>query len=88
MATRTIKLPCFGIEVTIETDDKHKPISGVITNTNLKTDNEDEEDELYNAAMDGILSLILAHAMAEIDITSVGYIEGLETAVNACANNF
>lgn len=88
METKEIKLPCFGIVVTIDYDEENRPISGNITSTDLKTEHEDEEDELYNAGMDAIESMVLAHAMAEVDITSNGYIEGLETAVNACANNF
>lgn len=88
MSTKTIKLPCYGIVVEIDYDEEGRPVSGNITDTDLKTENEDEEDELYNAAIDGITSMILAHAMAEVDITSNGYIEGIETAVNACANNF
>ena len=37
--------------------------------------------------IDAIESLILAHARAGIDIASPPYVEGIETAVNACANN-
>ena len=86
--TKEIKLPIGGIVVTIDYDEEGRPISGNIIDTELKTENQDEEDELYNAAMDAITSMVLAHAMAEVDITSKGYIEGLETAINACANNF
>jgi len=85
---KVIKLPIGGIVVTIDYDDDNRPISGNITHTDLKDEYNEEEEELYNASMDGVLSLILAHAMAEIDITSKGYIEGLETAINACANNY
>ena len=88
MSTKEFKLPVGGIVVTIDYDEEGRPISGNIIDTELKTENNDEEDELYNASMDGILSMVLAHAMAEVDITSKGYIEGLDTAINACANNF
>jgi hypothetical protein len=37
--------------------------------------------------IDAIESLILAHACAGIDIESPAYIEGIETAVEACSNN-
>ena len=79
---KEIKLPCYGIIVNVENG------SGSITSTDLQTEHQDEEDELYNAAMDGIESLILAHACAGVDITTPEYVEGIKTAVEASANNF
>ena len=79
---KEFNLPCFGITVKVEND------CGSITSTDLKTEHNDEEDELYNAAMDGIESMILAHACAGIDINTPEYIEGIETAVQSCSNNF
>ena len=40
----------------------------------------------YNAAIDGLESLILAHACAGVDVESPAYVEGIETAVDAIAN--
>ena len=40
-----------------------------------------------NAAIDAILSLILAHACAGIDIESPAYLKGIETAFDAISNN-
>jgi hypothetical protein len=37
--------------------------------------------------MDALESIIMAHACAGIDIESPAYIEGIETAVEGCANN-
>jgi hypothetical protein len=37
--------------------------------------------------MDAIESLILAHASAGLDVASPAYVEGIETAVEACCNN-
>ena len=79
---KEFNLPCFGIKVIVENG------SGSITSTDLKTEHNDEEDELYNAAMDGIESMILAHACAGIDINTPEYIEGIKTAVESCSNNF
>ena len=79
---KEFNLPCFGITVKVENG------SGSITSTDLKTKHNDEEDELYNAAIDGIESMILAHACAGIDINSPEYIEGIKTAVESCSNNF
>lgn len=39
--------------------------------------------ESYNHAIDAIESLVLAHAVAGVDIKSPAYIEGLETAIQA-----
>jgi hypothetical protein len=41
----------------------------------------------YNAAIDGLEALILAHACAGVDVESPAYVEGIETAVNAIANH-
>ena len=43
---------------------------------------------LYDAAVDGLESLILGHACAGIDIESPEYMEGIETAVEAIGNHF
>lgn len=52
---------------------------------------DQEEDVLgrlqYNGALDGIEAMILAHANAGIDVQSAAYLEGMETAVQAAANN-
>ena len=42
---------------------------------------------LFNAAMDGIESMILGHACAGVDVQSPAYLEGIETAVEACGNH-
>ena len=41
----------------------------------------------YNGAVDGILSMILAHAVSGIDIESPAYVEGIKTALQAAAEN-
>lgn len=47
-----------------------------------------EENEEYNAAIDGIESMILAHAIAEIDVASDSYKEGILTAIQSMGNEF
>lgn len=47
---------------------------------------EDGETE-YNAAIDGIESLLLALAIAGVDIETAQFREAIETAIEACANN-
>lgn len=66
-----IKLPCYGIVVTFAPGESGE----------LRSDLDSEE------MIDGIESMILAHAIAGIDIESPAYIEGIETAVEAVANH-
>ncbi len=47
-----------------------------------------EGDEAYDHAIDGIESLLLAHACAGVDVQSPKYIEGLERALESLANHF
>jgi len=73
----------FGIVVTIGDDG----FSTVCSNLHEEPDCPEDEEacEIYNCRMDAIESMVLAHAHAGIDIESKEYIEGIETAVNACA---
>lgn len=76
----------FGSDhIDIDLDGKN----GSITST--LHDNEAVDDlvevEHYNAAIDGIESLILAHACAGIDVESEAYKEGIKTALDAISNN-
>jgi len=74
---KKIELGVFGIEIQIH------PIHGTFITSNLHEEGEDD----YNTAMDAIESMILAHAVAGVDVKSPAYLEGIETAVEACANN-
>lgn len=90
MPIGTIVLPCFGIVLELHCDG-----AGAIVASDLKEEcghaKRDHCDgtcvESYNAGMEAIESLILAHACAGIDVTSPAYVEGIETAVGACADN-
>lgn len=42
--------------------------------------------DLDTAPFQGILRMVLAHAIAGVDIESPAYLEGLETAVEGIAN--
>lgn len=44
--------------------------------------------ELYNAAIDGIESLVLALACAGIDVSEPQIVEAVETAIAACAQEY
>ena len=74
-----IVLPAFGIVVQLNEG------GGSITSdlTSPCTPNTDE----YKHAIDGLLSLVLAHACAGMDITSPAYLESIKTAVEAISNH-
>jgi hypothetical protein len=56
--------------------------------SNLKTGGENATaNRPYNAAIDGLESLILTHACVGVDVQAPAYIEGIETAVEAIANH-
>lgn len=78
--SKLITLPCYGIVVEVEGK------GGRITSC-LHDKNDERDNDEYNAGMDAIESLILAHACSGVDIESRTYIEGIHTAVEACANN-
>lgn len=86
MENQIIITNVYGIVVNLTGDG-----GGSIT-SDLKVNEEEVEDEVedyyYNCAIDGIESMILGHAIAGIDITTPEYKEGIETAVEACSNNF
>ena len=85
-AGRTIRLPCFGITVTlVRENDASTPGSGSITSDLCATGTTAKRQ--FNAAIGGLESLILAHACAGVDVQSPAYIEGIETAVEAVANH-
>ena len=76
---KTIELPIHNIVVTLDGEGGYiRSCLGQFGNT--------PEDDVYNAAIDALESLILAHACAGIDISSPAYLEGIETAVDAIPN--
>lgn len=88
-----IEIPIGGIVIELGSPDSDNPSRfscGRIIGGTLKDDYESSDpdlDNLFNSMMDALESVLLAHACAGIDVTSHAYIEGLETAINACANN-
>jgi hypothetical protein len=41
----------------------------------------------YNAILDAIERLVLAHALAGVDVQASGYVSGIETMLEAAGNN-
>jgi hypothetical protein len=85
---RDIRLPCYGITIRLDLKNTaDSPGAGTIA-SDLKEPGKSAGDRCYNAAVDGLESLILAHACAGVDVESPAYIEGIETAVEAIFNHF
>lgn len=86
-AATEIRLPCYGITIRLERDPTSgDPSCGTIT-SDLKAAT-DTAASPFNAAIDGLEALILAHASAGIDVASPAYVEGIETAVEAIGNHY
>lgn len=79
---KEVKLPCYGIRINLTEDG-----GGSIT-SDLHPPAEGEDEKLYNAAIDGIESIVLGHAIAGVDVESPAYLQGIESAVEAAAHNF
>ncbi len=96
---KRIELPLHGIALQLEEsagdEDGSRPTSysaGTISSELKDTtpcNNPDEEKErcAFNKMIDVIESVILAHAIAGIDVASPAYVEGIETAIDASAQN-
>jgi hypothetical protein len=86
-SVREIRLPCYGMIIRLAPGaTPAEPSSGRLV-SNLKAPGKTAGERLYNAAIDGLESLILAHACAGIDVNSAAYLEGIETAVDSAANH-
>jgi hypothetical protein len=55
--------------------------------SNMGEDPMCDDFDMFNSAIDGIESLILAHACAGIAVNSSWYVEGIKTAYEAVAQN-
>lgn len=57
-----------------------------------KSERRDDRDDVegrirYNGCLDGIEALVLALASAGVDVTTPQFLEAVETAIDAAANN-
>ena len=56
-------------------------------NTEFDIEDENAEIDMFNSAIDGLESLILAHACAGVDVETAEYVAGVETAIQSIGNN-
>ena len=73
---KIIKLPVFDILINIAPNGA----GGISSSLDAHENTPDVAD-----VFEGILSLVLAHACAGVDIETPSYLEGIETAVEAAA---
>lgn len=74
-----------GYKITVIVDDKTK--AGTIHSDLKDTNGVDIRADEYNAAIDGLEALILAHACSGIDVASTQYAGGVYDAVDAITNH-
>ena len=84
---KTIKLPIHDIIVQITKNGSASIVSDLHDNIEDDWDDLDPETRDYESAINALESLILAHAVARVNIEDPTYIKGIDTAVTAIANN-
>lgn len=88
---KVIKLPIYDIVLNI--DGNRGGIASSLCDVEREPnhgfcDCPDCLEELHEAAMNAIESLILAHAIGGVDVESPAYIKGIQTAVDAIYNHY
>jgi len=92
--TKKIRLPIHGILIELDEEDPEsdgvkfgKPYLGGTLTSRLH-DGTGAEPPDYLAAVNAVESMILAHAMAGVDVESPAYLEGIEVAVDKIAEEY
>jgi len=89
---RLITLPCYGIKMRVGagfgfiSSELHETIQKDLDKPDYDGPESQQHKETFNSMMDGIESMVLAHAVAEIDVEDPRYLQGIEDAVHACSN--
>ena len=86
---KTYTIPKYGITVNVCSDSGANAgeIISELTKHVIGTEPTENNFEL-KGAVDAIEALIVAHACAGIDVASKAYVEGLDSALEAIANNY
>jgi len=87
IADKVIRLECYGIVVTLGPKNKDGSRGGVISSDLFWLPSKDDKENEFEAAINGLEAVVLGHACAGVDIESPAYIEGIESAAEAIANN-
>ena len=83
-----ISLPVHNILITLDGTGGGTIVSDLHENDQVENPMQECEVAKYNAAIDGLESLILAHACSGIDVESPEYLEGIETAESAIGHHY
>jgi hypothetical protein len=89
--TIVIKVGGYKIVVDVAFDDQGGSASSISSDLHEPEDMERDTDIVlentkYNSAIDGLESLILAHAFQGVDVADTAYVRGIEDALNAISN--
>lgn len=93
---RVLDLSCFKMHIELYFDKDHPGqfSGGSLTSQGLHEEDNPRFDRIERAefdeseaAINSIEALVLAHAVAGIDVTTPAYMEGVETAIEAVYNN-
>jgi hypothetical protein len=79
-AHKTYELPGTGITVTVLPDGSGKLATRIEQSMEIG-------DEAFNAAVNAVESLVLAHACAGVPVDSEDYVTGVKTTLEAISNN-
>jgi hypothetical protein len=82
ISARKLSLCVFGIEISWNDEER----GGATITSNMK-DAHSLNSDLFNVAVDGIESIILAHFCAGVDVDHSSYIEGIVSSHQAVCNN-
>ncbi len=84
---KTIRLPIHGIIIQIEKNGAGAIVSDLHENVEDDWHDLDPETRDSESAVNVLESLILAHAVAGVNIESPEYLKGIEIAIDAITNN-
>ena len=78
---KTITLPCFDMVISIVE-------GGGSLSSNLHIDEPEGDEKLYEAAINGLESLILSLASEGVDIATPSFVRSIEDSVQAIENHY
>ena len=84
MNRRLVTLTGNGFKLTVTTDAATDTGS---VRSNLHHPANEPDAEHWNAAVDMLEAVVLAHALAGIEVAAPAYVEGLNTAIEAASNH-
>lgn len=78
---KTIKLPCFDMVISVVE-------GGGSLSSNLHIEEPEGDERLYEAAINGVESLILSLASEGVDITTPSFVRSIEDSIQTIENHY